>query len=112
VNKGANLTLSELERERLDRIERNIEIFKAGEESRKKWESKIDRALFGEIGKSNEAGMVNDVKNLIKFKNNFVKVLLWITALIIAPILGILGWFSIQILAHADKIMQAIDGLK
>jgi len=56
--------------------------------------------------------MVNDVKNLIKFKNNFVKVLLWITALIIAPILGILGWFSIQILAHADKIMKAIDGLK
>lgn len=93
---------------RLNEVEKNLAIFAAGEAQAAKWRDRVDRALFGKNG---DKGMVDHVSDLKEFKDKFVKVLIWITALIIAPLLATIGFLTIKILAHIDKIMKLLDNL-
>ena len=57
-------------------------------------------------------GVVERLENLEGFKNKFVKVVLWVSALVFAPLLGLFGFLMIKVLAHMPEIMKFIDTIE
>jgi hypothetical protein len=102
------VSIDDLDR-RLQKVEQNLEIFAAGEAARDKWMEKVDNALFGKNG---EPGIVDIVRELDFFRQRFVKVLIWVTVLVIAPLFGSMGFLTVKILANIDQIIKLLDKLQ
>jgi hypothetical protein len=94
---------------RIAEVEKNLAIFSAGEKNRIQKLERIDRTINGYNG---IPGIAYDVHDMKKFKDKFVKVVLWVTILIIAPLFGSIGYLTVKILAHIDTIIKILDKLQ
>jgi hypothetical protein len=101
---------------RIAEVEKNLAIFAAGEQNRIKKLDRIERAIYGINGdngiKHEIADIDHIVKNMKDFKDRFVKIIIWVTILIIAPLFGSLGFLTVKILAHIDTIIAILDKLQ
>jgi hypothetical protein len=55
---------------------------------------------------------VDIVRELDFFRQRFVKVLIWVTVLVIAPLFGSMGFLTVKILANIDQIIKLLDKLQ
>jgi hypothetical protein len=65
------------------------------------------------FGKDREdPGIVGIMRDLKKFKDQFIKIILWVTVLVIAPLFGSMGFLIANILANIDQIIKLLDKLQ
>lgn len=91
--------------ERLTNCEKQLLLLSTAEKSADEWRNKVDRALFCYNG---DSGMVDDVRAMKKvFKD-----ILWVIGIAVTPLLSLMGYAAVKVIANIDQIIKLLDTLQ